>query len=193
MRHFTNQRTPATPDELWTLEHSPIFTLGQAGRREHILNPGDIAVLCSDRGGQVTYHGPGQIIAYVLCDLRRQGIGIRTLVQLLEQAIIALLADYAIAATLQRGAPGVYVNERKIASSGLRVRNQCSFHGLSLNVDMDLSPFLRIHPCGYPHLKMTQISEYVGPTNLLQVEQNMARHLAQQLGLSLSPISSEMV
>jgi lipoyl(octanoyl) transferase len=191
MHHFTDQRGPATPDELWTLEHPPVFTLGQAGRWEHVLNPGSIPVVQCDRGGQVTYHGPGQVIAYLLYDLRRGGLGIRPLVQRLEQAVIDLLADYAITAAPQSGAPGVYVAGRKIASLGLRVRHHCSFHGLSLNCAMDLTPFNRIHPCGYPGLEMTQISQLNKSVNILQAEHDLARHLAQQLGLALLPARTD--
>jgi len=185
MRHFTDRRDPSTLDELWTLEHPPVFTLGQAGRWEHILDPGAIPVLRSDRGGQVTYHGPGQVIAYLLYDLRRGGISIRALVQHLEQAVIGLLADYGIAAELRPGAPGVYVAGRKIASLGLRVRHGCSLHGLSLNCAMDLGPFRRIHPCGYPDLEVTQIVALGGPADPTRVEQDLAGQLARRLHLPL--------
>ncbi|MEA3273957.1 MAG: lipoyl(octanoyl) transferase LipB [Pseudomonadota bacterium] len=156
MRAFTDHRNPDTPDELWLLEHPPIYTLGQAGRAEHLLAPGDIPVIKVDRGGQVTYHGPGQLVAYLLLDLRRAGLGVKRLVGLLEQSVVDLLSDYGIQATPRSDAPGVYVGGAKIASLGLRVRRGCSFHGLALNVDMDLEPFSRIDPCGHRGLPMTQ-------------------------------------
>lgn len=157
MRHFTEQRSADTPDEIWLLEHPPVFTQGLNGKPEHLLNPSDIPVLQVDRGGQVTYHGPGQLVAYLLLDLRRRKLGVRHVVSAMEQAVIALLADYNIAAEAQREAPGVYVDGNKIASLGLRVRRGCSYHGLSLNVAMDLEPFSRINPCGYQGLNVTQL------------------------------------
>ncbi|MGQ3891122.1 lipoyl(octanoyl) transferase LipB [Legionella sp. CNM-4043-24] len=160
MKDFTVSRTDDTPDELWLLEHPSVYTQGQAGKAEHILNPGAIPLVNSDRGGQVTYHGPGQLVGYVLMDIRRRNIGIRTLVSKLEQSLIALLAEYGIAATILCGAPGVYVDEMKIASIGLRVKNGCTYHGIALNVDMDLTPFDGINPCGFAKLQMTQISHY---------------------------------
>lgn len=156
MQAFTAARGADTADELWLVEHSPVFTLGQAGKREHLLDPGAIPVIPVDRGGQVTYHGPGQVVVYALLDLRRRGYGVKTLVQRLEQTVIDLLADHAVTAVRSPGAPGVYVDGAKIAALGLRIRNQCSYHGLSLNVDMDLAPFGRINPCGYPGLAVTQ-------------------------------------
>lgn len=181
MRRFTDGRAPATPDELWTLQHPPVFTLGQAGRPEHLLNPGTIPVLCSDRGGQVTYHGPGQLVAYLLYDLKRAGIGIRSLVRALEQAVVDLLAERGIPAAPRPEAPGVYVGSRKIASLGLRVRHGHSYHGLALNWDMDLSPFARINPCGYPGLEVTQIADFGPPGEWPLLEQQLAHHLAQCL------------
>jgi lipoyl(octanoyl) transferase len=157
MRNFTDSRKEDTPSELWLLEHPPIFTLGQAGKEEHLLTPGDIPIIKVDRGGQVTYHGPGQVIAYLLLNLREAGLGVRTLVQTMESAVIALLADYGIEAHARRDAPGVYVDGAKIAALGLRVRKGCSFHGLSLNVDIDLEPFSRINPCGYAGLEVTSL------------------------------------
>ncbi len=159
MAAFTTARDATTADELWVLEHTPVFTLGQTGHREHLLDPGDIPVIHSDRGGQVTYHGPGQLVIYVLFDLRRAGIGVRQLVSLLEQAVIHLLQTQGIAASTRAGAPGVYVETAKIASLGLRVRQGCSYHGLALNVAMDLTPFSCINPCGYPGLKVTQLAD----------------------------------
>jgi lipoyl(octanoyl) transferase len=157
MRAFTDLRDEATPDELWFLEHDPVFTQGLNGKAEHVLAPGDIPVVGIDRGGQVTYHGPGQLVMYALVDLRRLGIGVRELVVALENAVVALAAQHGISAAGRRGAPGVYVGERKLASIGLRVRRGCSYHGLALNVDMDLEPFGRINPCGMAGLAMTQL------------------------------------
>jgi lipoyl(octanoyl) transferase len=165
-----------------------VFTLGQAGRPEHLLDPGAIPVLQVDRGGQVTYHGPGQIVAYLLYDLKRGGIGIRTLVERLEQAVIVLLADYGAAAVTRPGAPGVYLDGRKIASLGLRVRRGCSYHGLALNGDLDLAPFGRINPCGYPGLQVTQVAD-LGPCSLPQLERDLARHIAARLAQSLVPVA----
>jgi lipoyl(octanoyl) transferase len=161
MRAFTDARTPRTEDQLWLLEHPPVFTLGQAGRSEHLLDPGQIPVVHCDRGGQVTYHGPGQLVAYLLLDLRRAGLGVKHLVRLMEESVIDLLARQDIEATLRSEAPGVYVDGAKIASLGLRVRGGCSYHGLALNVAMDLRPFQRINPCGYPGLVVTQISDWI--------------------------------
>ena len=185
MRDYTDSRDANSGDQLWLLEHPPVFTLGQAGKPEHLLDPGPIPVVNTDRGGQVTYHGPGQLVAYLLLDLKRAGLGVRGLVTLMEQAVIDLLADSGIEAVSRRDAPGVYVNEAKIASIGLRVRRGCSFHGLSLNVDMDLSPFDRINPCGYPGLRVTQLSAYVGDADLPRLEREFPRHLAHGLGYTL--------
>jgi lipoyl(octanoyl) transferase len=157
MQAFTEARDEATPDELWFLEHDPVFTQGLNGKAEHLLAPGGIPVVGIDRGGQVTYHGPGQLLMYALVDLRRLGIGVRELVLALEGAVIALAAQHGIAAAGRREAPGVYVGARKLASIGLRVRRGCSYHGLALNVDMDLEPFSRINPCGMAGLAMTQL------------------------------------
>lgn len=159
MRAFTAARDPDTPDELWLLEHPPVFTLGQAGRPEHLLDPGPIPVVRTDRGGQVTYHGPGQLVAYLLFDLHRAGIGVRRLVSLLEQSVIELLAARGIGALARADAPGVYVAGAKIASVGLRVSRGCSYHGIALNVDLDLDPFRRINPCGYPGLAVTRLAD----------------------------------
>lgn len=159
MRVFTDERSAQTPDEIWLVEHEPVYTLGLNGKREHLLAPGDIPVVECDRGGQVTYHGPGQIVVYFLLDLRRRNLGIKHLVHLLEQAVIDLLQQYGIAAERKDNAPGVYVNGEKIAALGLRVRKGCSYHGLSLNVNMDLEPFSRINPCGYEGLKTTQLKD----------------------------------
>jgi lipoyl(octanoyl) transferase len=155
MRAFTDARDADTADELWVLEHPPVYTLGQAGRREHVLNPGDIPVVESDRGGQVTYHGPGQVIVYTLIDLRRAGFGIREMVVKLENAVISMLAKHGLLGEGRRDAPGVYVDGAKIAALGLRVRRGCSYHGLALNIDVDLAPFDGIDPCGFPGLEVT--------------------------------------
>jgi lipoyl(octanoyl) transferase len=159
MNAFTLGRDENQEDECWFLQHNPVFTLGQAGKPEHILNPHQIPVVNSDRGGQVTYHGPGQLVAYLLVDIKRRKIGIRQLVDLIENSIIELLDGYGIVAVTRKGAPGVYVDEKKIAALGLRIKQGCSYHGLSLNVDMDLEPFSYINPCGYPGMSVTQLRE----------------------------------
>lgn len=183
MTDFTNQRTPETPDQLWLVEHPPVFTQGQAGKAEHLLFPGDIPVVQTDRGGQVTYHGPGQLVAYPLLDLRRLNIGVRELVTRIEQTIIATLAYYSIESVAKADAPGVYVNGDKIASLGLRVRRGCSFHGLALNVAMDLAPFQRINPCGYQGLAMTQMKDLLpNPPALADVQTQLVAEFARKLG-----------
>jgi lipoyl(octanoyl) transferase len=159
MRTFTAARTAATQDELWLLEHPPVYTLGQAGKPEHLLRDTGIPVVRTDRGGQVTYHGPGQVVAYVLLDLRRRGLTVKRLVWLLEQVVIDLLAAHEIAGERRAGAPGVYVAGAKVAALGLRVRGGCTYHGLALNVDMDLAPFRDINPCGYEGLPVTQLAD----------------------------------
>jgi lipoyl(octanoyl) transferase len=159
MRDFTHQRISEAPDQLWITEHPAVFTQGLNGRAEHVLNPGDIPLVQADRGGQVTYHGPGQLIVYCLLDLNRYGLGVKGLVAKIEQSIIDLLASYQIAANARAGAPGVYVDQAKIAALGLRIRKGCCYHGLSLNVDMDLEPFSRIDPCGYRGLAVTQLRD----------------------------------
>jgi len=160
MHEFTDTRTDATPDEIWLVEHPPVFTQGQAGKAEHVLTPGDIPVVQSDRGGQVTYHGPGQQVMYVLINLKRRKLGVRELVTLLEQTVVNTLADVGIEAYPRADAPGVYVQGKKICSLGLRIRKGCSFHGLALNIAMDLAPFLRINPCGYAGMEMTQVNHF---------------------------------
>jgi lipoyl(octanoyl) transferase len=182
MRDFTLTRTPETRDQIWLVEHPPVFTQGQAGLAEHILNPGDIPVIQTDRGGQITYHGPGQIVFYPLLDLARLKIGPRELVKRLEDCIIATLLEFGISAQSHCDTRGVYVNEAKIASIGLRVKRHCSYHGLSLNVDMDLSPFTRINPCGYEQLKMTQLVDLGGPSNLALVKSLLIKHWTQKNG-----------
>lgn len=189
MRDFTDSRDRDTPDQLWLVEHPPVFTQGQAGKPEHLLLPGDIPVVQTDRGGQVTYHGPGQLVAYPLLNLRRHRLGVRDLVTILEQTLIALLDDYGIEAAARPDAPGVYVADEKIASLGLRVRRSCSYHGLALNVDMDLSPFERINPCGYSGLRMTQMADRVTPApKLAAVQARLVEHFAQKIGYSCTMV-----
>lgn len=159
MQAFTANRIDSTPDELWLLEHPPVFTLGRNGKQEHLHRTGDIPVISVDRGGQVTYHGPGQLIAYTLLNIKRRQLGVQSLVRLLEQTVIDLLSDYSLSAQRRKQAPGVYIDDRKVAALGLRIRKGCSFHGLSLNVDMDLSPFTMIDPCGYSGLEVTQLRD----------------------------------
>jgi lipoyl(octanoyl) transferase len=183
MQAFTDARSAETIDEFWLLQHEPVFTQGQAGKAEHVLAPGDIPVIPVDRGGQVTYHGPGQIMAYVLVDLRRRGIGVRELVQRIEQAVIDTLAHWNIEARRREGAPGVYVNDAKVAALGLRVRRGCSFHGLAFNAAMDLEPFHRINPCGYKGLAVTQVLDLGGPASLAVLQSSLVDELARQLGL----------
>lgn len=177
MRQFTSERMSQTRDEIWLLEHPPIYTQGQTGRSEHLIDPGSIPVIKTDRGGQVTYHGPGQVVVYTLLDIARRGQGIRQLVNILEQAVINLLTDYSIVAYALPNAPGVYVAGSKIASLGLRVRHGRVYHGLALNVAMDLTPFSRIHPCGYPNLSITQLTDLCGPCNPLEVADAFVLHL----------------
>ncbi|MCJ1881514.1 MULTISPECIES: lipoyl(octanoyl) transferase LipB [Pseudomonas] len=182
MQRFTAEREPATPDEVWLLEHERVFTQGQAGKAEHVLFPGDIPVVQVDRGGQVTYHGPGQLVAYLMLDVRRSGIGVRDLVSRIEQSLIGLLDSYGVTAVSKPDAPGVYVDGAKIASLGLRIRNGRSFHGLALNVDMDLEPFRRINPCGYAGMAMTQLSQLAGPIALADVRERLRGELVERLG-----------
>lgn len=189
MREFTDLRGPDTPDELWVLEHPPVFTLGQAGREEHLLNPGSIPIIKVDRGGQVTYHGPGQLVVYVLLDLRRAGFGVKRLVERLEQAVIDLLATLAVTAGRRPDAPGVYVADAKIAALGLRIRKGCSYHGLALNVRMDLDPFGRINPCGYPGLAVTQIADLVPGVSMAQAEAGLISALALNLEATAIPLA----
>ena len=188
MQRFTDARDADTPDELWLVEHDPVFTLGQAGKPEHVLMPGDIPVIHVDRGGQVTYHGPGQIVAYPLLDLKRLKIGVREYVHRIEQAVIDTLADWNITAQRRDGAPGVYVEDAKVAALGIRVRRGCSFHGLAFNIAMDLEPFQRINPCGYAGLEVTSMLELRGESagfGIEAVKPRLLRHLADQFGLSL--------
>ena len=190
MQAFTDNRDADTPDELWLVEHPPVFTQGMNGKPEHLLDPGDIPVVPVDRGGQVTYHGPGQVVVYPLLDLRRRGLGVRDLVQRLEFGVIDLLAGYGIEAIGRRDAPGVYVYGRKIASLGLRVRHGCSYHGLSLNVNMDLAPFERINPCGYPGLEVTRTADLGGPETWDEAATALAPCLLRQLARPTTPIAA---
>ncbi|WP_299004991.1 lipoyl(octanoyl) transferase LipB [uncultured Shewanella sp.] len=182
MQDYTDNRDASSPDELWIVEHPPVFTQGQAGKSEHILNPGDIPVIKVDRGGQVTYHGPGQLVVYPLLDIKRLKIGVRELVTKIEQSIVDMLAQYQVKAYAKADAPGVYVDERKIASLGLRIRKGCSFHGLALNVDMDMSPFQRINPCGYAGMEMIQCKPLGGPQTVIEAGNQLLNTLSQQLG-----------
>ncbi|WAJ38412.1 lipoyl(octanoyl) transferase LipB [Pseudomonas sp. GOM7] len=182
MRQLTRERDEHTPDEIWLLQHPKVFTQGQAGKAEHLLAPGDIPVVQVERGGQVTYHGPGQLVAYLMLDLRRLDLGVRELVTTMEQSLVELLAGYGIEAAPKADAPGVYVAGDKIASLGLRVSRGCSFHGLALNVDMDMTPFLRINPCGYAGLKMVQMRELLAtPPDFDEVAQRLERVLRVRL------------
>ncbi|MEC7940689.1 MAG: lipoyl(octanoyl) transferase LipB [Pseudomonadota bacterium] len=182
MHKFTDERTEEDVDQVWLVEHNPVFTQGQAGKAEHVLNAGNIPVIQSDRGGQVTYHGPGQLVAYFLINIRRKKFGVRDLVTHIENLVINTLKAYNIDSAARPDAPGVYVDGKKICSLGLRIRRGCSFHGLALNVDMDLSPFLRINPCGYQGMEMAQVSQLGGPSELENVEQQLIQELVELLG-----------
>jgi len=181
MQDFTAGRTADTADEIWIVEHPPVFTLGQAGKPEHLLNDVGIPVVKIDRGGQVTYHGPGQVVIYLLLDLHRMKIKVRELVTTIEQAVIDALAEYQVNAERRSGAPGVYVGDAKIAALGLKIKNGCSYHGLSLNVDMDLSPFAAINPCGYAGLKVIQTKDLNIPLTAAEAGEHLCKHLLQQL------------
>ena len=189
MQDFTAQRGLDTPDELWLLQHPPVYTQGLAGKPEHLLRGSEIPVVKIDRGGQITYHGPGQIVAYLLLDLKRRGLGVKELVNRMEQAVIDLLAEYALRAKRRAKAPGVYVNDAKIAALGLRIKNNCSYHGLSLNVDMDLTPFDNINPCGYAGLSVTQTRDQGIAADADTLAEALARHLLLQLGYTEKPIN----
>ncbi|CAE6714810.1 lipoyl(octanoyl) transferase LipB [Xanthomonas arboricola] len=190
MQRFTDARDEATADEVWVVEHAPVFTLGQAGKPEHVLAPGEIPVLQVDRGGQVTYHGPGQLVVYPLLDLRRLKIGVRDYVCKIEQALIDTLDEWNIVAERREGAPGVYVGGAKIAALGIRVRRGCTFHGLSFNVAMDLEPFHRINPCGYQGLQVTSVLDLGGPSGMDAVKAVLLDQLVRQFGLVLQPVSA---
>ncbi|HVN45897.1 MAG TPA: lipoyl(octanoyl) transferase LipB [Steroidobacteraceae bacterium] len=183
MQRFTEERDAGTPDEIWFLEHPPVFTLGVSADRTHLLAPGEIPVVHTDRGGQVTYHGPGQLVVYPLIDLRRAALGVRELVSALERAVVDLAADYGIDATTRREAPGVYAAGCKLASVGVRVRRAGSYHGLAVNVALDLEPFGRINPCGYAGLRMTQLAELGGPRSVLECANALEPHLRRALRL----------
>ncbi len=185
MQAFTDSRGDDTPDELWLVEHDPVFTLGQAGKDEHVLFPGDIPVIHVDRGGQVTYHGPGQIVLYPLLDLKRLKVGVKEYVCRIEQAMIDTLAEWNIHAERREGAPGVYVNGAKIGALGIRVRHGCTFHGLAFNIAMDLEPFQRINPCGYQGLQVTSMLDLGGPSGLDAVKPVLVSHIARLFGMAV--------
>lgn len=191
MRAFTDERSGDTPDALWLLEHPPVFTQGLAGKAEHLLAPGDIPVVQTDRGGQVTYHGPGQLVAYPLLDLDRLGLGVRCLVHELEEAVIGQLAAYGLTGARKDGAPGVYVDGAKIASIGLKVRRGCTYHGLAFNVDLDLAPFGRINPCGYAGQPMTRLVDLVPGLGIERVGADFVARLGDRLGLDCRPAASD--
>ncbi|OOE84905.1 octanoyltransferase [Salinivibrio siamensis] len=191
MRDFTDRRDENTRDEVWLVEHDPVFTQGQAGKTEHVLVPGDIPVVQSDRGGQVTYHGPGQLVAYFLINLKRKKVGVRALVSHIEDLVVSTLAHFHVDAYARPDAPGVYVSDAKICSLGLRIRRGCSFHGLALNINMDLSPFQRINPCGYAGMAMTQLSDQVGKVTLEDVQPVLVDTLTQQLMYSEVEFTTE--
>jgi lipoyl(octanoyl) transferase len=192
MQRFTDTRSDDTPDELWLVEHDPVFTLGQAGKDEHVLMPGDIPVLHVDRGGQVTYHGPGQIVLYPLLDLKRLKVGVKDYVCRIEQAMIDTLADWNIHAQRREGAPGVYVNCAKIGALGIRVRHGCTFHGLAFNIAMDLEPFRRINPCGYQGLEVTSMLDLGGPSSLDAVKPVLVAHVARLFGLNVESAAPQL-
>ena len=182
MRRFTAARGPTSMDEIWLLDHPPVYTLGLNGKPIHVLDPGTIPVLRSDRGGQVTYHGPGQLVVYVLVDLERRGLGLRRLVYVLEQAVIDLCADFGVEAERRAGAPGVYAGGAKLAALGLRVRRGCSYHGLALNVDMDLTPYVGIDPCGYAGLGVTRLRDLGVAGGIADIKSHLVPHLLDHLG-----------
>lgn len=183
MQQYTDTRNSENVDEIWLTEHTPVFTQGQAGKEEHLLAPGDIPVVPVDRGGQVTYHGPGQLMMYILLDIRRRKLGVRDLVTALEECIVLTLRDFDISAYAKKDAPGVYVDEKKICSVGLRIRKGCSFHGLAFNVDMDLSPFQRINPCGYAGLEMTDSARIKGVASISKAKKVVVNHFCTLLGI----------
>ena len=183
MKRFTDERDQHTQDEIWLVEHEAVFTQGQAGKAEHILMPGDIPVVQVDRGGQVTYHGPGQQVIYLMLNIKRRKLGVRHLVTAMEEAVVGLLAKYDVKAYPKPDAPGVYVDEKKVCSLGLRIRNGCSFHGLALNVNMDLSPFQRINPCGYAGMEMIDTARLNGPTTLETAGKELTQLLLEALSL----------
>lgn len=181
MKEFTAQRSDSTQDQIWITEHDPVFTQGLNGKAEHVLDAGDIPVIQIDRGGQVTYHGPGQLVVYCLLDISRLGFGVRALVTHIENAVVAFLADYGIDSAARVDAPGVYVGDAKIAALGLRIRKGCCYHGLSLNIDMDLTPFTRINPCGFENLAVTQLADFGVRINLEQAGRELSDHLTRNI------------
>jgi lipoyl(octanoyl) transferase len=181
MQDFTNSRNQNTADELWVLQHPPVYTMGKNAKSEHLLEPGNVPVINADRGGQVTYHGPGQLVVYTLLDLKRLNIGVRELVTLIEKTLVELLNGYGIEANARPEAPGVYANNAKIAALGLRIRKGCSFHGLALNVDMDLEPFSRINPCGYEGLEITQLKNFIADIEIDEVVVNLQQRLMRNI------------
>ena len=182
MQRFTDERTPETPDEIWFLEHPPVFTLGMNSKPEHLLAPGDIPVVQIDRGGQVTYHGPGQLVVYPLVDLRRSGLGVRDLVTALERSVIDYVAQLGVTAECRRSAPGVYVDEKKLASVGIRIRRGSSYHGIALNVSLDIEPFTRINPCGYAGLEVTRLADLTNIQTVADAARGLEPHLLRALG-----------
>lgn len=189
MCDYTEDRNPLSDDAIWIVEHPAVFTLGQAGRLEHVLDPGDIPVAQSDRGGQVTYHGPGQVVVYTLIDLRRMRLGVRSFVEILERSVIEFLADYGISAAGRRDAPGVYVGARKITALGLRVRRGCTYHGLALNVDLDTAPFARINPCGYAGLEIARLADFGIGLDVWSAGRLVSERLAGLLGYTAASIN----
>jgi len=192
MQKFTAERDAESADEIWFLEHAPIFTLGMNASRAHLIAPGDIPVLQIDRGGEVTYHGPGQLVVYPLIDLKRAALGVRDLVSALELSVVNYVAELGIAAHCRRDAPGVYVGQKKLASLGIRIRRGASYHGVAVNVDMDLEPFARIHPCGFTGLKMTQLADLGGPSEVAVVAQEFAPHLLRALFANVEVAASRI-
>src|SRR5262245_6965908 len=186
MQAFTDRRDESTPDEIWFLEHPPVFTLGMNAKREHVLAPGDIPVVQIDRGGQVTYHGPGQLVVYPLVDLRRAHLGVRELVTALERAVITYVAQFELVAECRRNAPGVYVGGRKLASVGIRIRRGASYHGLAMNVNLDAEPFTRINPCGYQDLEVTRLIDLGGARTVADAASGLTPHLLRELKLPAS-------
>ena len=190
MQRFTDERAEATPDEIWFLEHPPVFTLGMNAKPEHVLAPGDIPVVQIDRGGQVTYHGPGQLVVYPLVDLRRAHLGVRDLVTALERSVITYAAQFGITAECRRNAPGVYVNDKKLASVGIRIRRGSSYHGLALNVNLDPEPFTRINPCGYQGLEVTRLADLGGAGTVSEASSGLEPHLLRELHFSWNDLTA---
>jgi lipoyl(octanoyl) transferase len=191
MQRFTDERTADTPDEIWLLEHPPVFTLGMNAKPEHLLAPGDIPVVQIDRGGQVTYHGPGQLVVYPLVDLRRAGLGVRDLVTALERSVIDYVAQFGVVAECRRNAPGVYVADRKLASVGIRIRRGSSYHGMAMNVSLDTEPFTRINPCGYAGLQVTRLADLSNINTVEEAARGLEAHLLRALGFPATASSGE--